>query len=389
MSTHTCIVCGTPSEVVFFELENFPVFCNVLYSSREEALQAKRADIRLVHCHHCGHIWNGDFDPKRVEYAPNYENSLHYSRRFQEYIRELTGRLIEDYSLRGKRIIEVGCGQGDFLLTLCEKAGNSGLGFDPSYRGEGAGVNSDVRFIRDFYSSKYVSEDADLICCRQVLEHFEQPGDFLKELRQVIGNRTDTVVFFEVPNVLWTLRDLGIWDIIYEHVSFFNPHSLKFLFEFCGFRVLNIGESFGGQFLCIEAQPLGSAPVAQNNTTELQQLEEMIRSFAHRYRARISEWTHQLSDMSNRQKTIVLWGAGSKGISFLNIMNDYIRCDYITDINPRKHHMFVAGSGQEIVDPGFLKEFDPDVVIIMNRLYQEEIEETLQEMEINSQFLFA
>jgi hypothetical protein len=45
----------------------------------------------------------------------------------------------------------------------------------------------------------------------------------------------------------------------------------------------------------------------------------------------------------------------------------------VVDINPRKHGMYVPGSGQQIVPPEFLKEYRPDAVIVMNSIYRNEI----------------
>ena len=60
-------------------------------------------------------------------------------------------------------------------------------------------------------------------------------------------------MFFEVPNSLYTLRDGGIWDLIYEHRSYFSPLSLARIFWGCGFEPLEIQETYGKQFLTIHA----------------------------------------------------------------------------------------------------------------------------------------
>ena len=40
--------------------------------------------------------------------------------------------LIRRYDLRGKEVIEIGCGKGEFLSLLCEVGDNRGVGFDPA-----------------------------------------------------------------------------------------------------------------------------------------------------------------------------------------------------------------------------------------------------------------
>ena len=47
--------------------------------------------------------------------------------------------------------------------------------------------------------------------------------------------------------------------------------------------------------------------------------------------------------------------------------------DYVVDINPHRQGNYMAKTGQEIVGPGFLREYKPDVVIVMNPIYRDEI----------------
>jgi hypothetical protein len=108
-SRYGCPVCGANGEI-FFETRNVPVYCNILQPTRAAAVAAEQAKIRLAFCHICGHIYNTAFDPARISYDAHYDNSLHFSPRFQNYARELAAHLIERYALKGKTIIDIGCG---------------------------------------------------------------------------------------------------------------------------------------------------------------------------------------------------------------------------------------------------------------------------------------
>ena len=59
-------------------------------------------------------------------------------------------------------------------------------------------------------------------------------------------------------------------------------------------------------------------------------------------------------------------------------MKSFGQVEYIVDINPHKQGRFVAGSGQQIVGPEFLKEYQPDIVLVMNPIYQNEIQDALE-----------
>jgi hypothetical protein len=74
----------------------------------------------------------------------------------------------------------------------------------------------------------------------------------------------------------------------------------------------------------------------------------------------------------------VLWGGGSKAVAFLTTLGVRDEIQYAVDINPRRHGTFIAGTGQQIVAPGFLKEYRPDVVLIMSPIYLPEITNELE-----------
>jgi hypothetical protein len=193
------------------------------------------------------------------------------------------------------------------------------------------------------------------------------------------------VVYFEMPNALWTLRDMGIWDIIYEHCSYFTPASLAAACEGAGFSVLDLREVFGGQFLAVEAVPAdGPVPPTFGDRLDFVQMERDVAAFGENYRAKVDHWRTRLDELAHKGQRAVVWGSGSKGVTFLNTLRDESPIAHVVDINPRKQGMFVAGTGQAIISPDALREHRPDLVIVMNRLYEGEIRRMLDERGIDA-----
>lgn len=376
----SCPVCSSADVISLLDVGKMPVLCNQLCSTEEGARGVAVGQIELGFCRDCGHVFNPVFDAGKLAYSPEYENSLHCSGMFQSYADALVKQLVERYGLRKKRVMEVGCGQGDFLKSLCAAGDNTGFGFDPSY----GGGNEDPRVtIRPVSFAEIEGQhDADFVCCRHVLEHIDQPREFLKAL--VTKLQPGTRVFFEVPNVLFTLRDGGIWDIIYEHCGYFSPSSLRRAFQLAGLDVKEVEETFNGQFLVIHADVAESPSKLDPVDPDL---EKLATEFAESYRSKVAHWREVLDQADSNNERVVAWGAGSKGNTFLNLVGPNVAA--IVDINPKKRGKFVAGTGQPIVAPEQLERSRPSVVVIMNPAYQREIAATLESLGIEAKLLVA
>lgn len=105
------------------------------------------------------------------------------------------------------------------------------------------------------------------------------------------------------------------------------------------------------------------------------EIAALASGFARKVQEKIGEWGQSLKRMTDAGKTAVVWGAGSKGVSFLNMVENADQLEYVVDINPREQENYISGNGARIVSPEVLKTLRPDVVIVMNEMYENEINE--------------
>jgi len=344
--------------------------------------------LRLTFCAACGTIQNSAFDREAIDYTESYEDDQAFSPRFRAFAASLAQRVVDTYQLRDKDVLEIGCGGGYFLALLCELGENRGIGIDPACEPgrRGNQERAGVRFIEDFYSLGYRDLPSDLICCRHTLEHLPEARKFVQTIRESLGDRRDPVVFFEVPDVARVLEELAFWDFYYEHCSYFSLGSLARLFRSCDFEVLHLAKEFDGQYLVIEARA-GEEKRGNRFSGEddLEQLKSSVRRFAEKVPEMVASWRKRLGELRKDRRRAVLWGAGSKAVGFLSTLGAGVgeEIEYVVDINPRKEGTYLAGTGQRIVAPDFLREYAASLVIVMNPIYLEEIRGQLQEMGLN------
>ena len=382
-----CLVCGSSRISAVIRIEKMPACCNVLLDTQAEAVSQPTAAVSLTFCSQCGHLFNAAFDEELIDYGGGYESSLRGSEQFREYDAKLVQELIERNGLRERTLVDIGCGQGEFLRMLCREGNNRGLGFDPSYRGGESEIPdpSDFKVLQELYGNRSRELEADFICSRHTLEHVEDPVRFLRSIESS-NHRLGIPVFFEVPNGLYTLRDGGIWDLIHEHCSYFTPQSFEKVLELGGYCSIEIAETFEGQFLTAHAKTGYSE--GREDAIGIDYLEGLVASFSKQYQRTIEGWDLKFRDFDDRKRKVVVWGAGAKGTAFLNVLRPR-NVGFIVDVNAIKHAKYIPGTGQQIVSPEFLKQYRPDAIVVMNPNYRVEIARQVAKLGVEAELLCA
>ncbi|HBI15423.1 MAG TPA: hypothetical protein DDY20_07920 [Desulfobulbaceae bacterium] len=380
-----CLVCGRTKARPVIRIADVPLLCNFLYPAKEDALRAEKGVIDLVFCPHCGHLYNRTFAQDQIRYRPGYENALHYSGLYRQYAEEEVQRLLTRYLLAGRRVLDIGCGDGAFLRLFRQKGQCRGIGFDPAIEPGAATSFSDggIRIIPDTFSGRSDETGADLYVARQVLEHLAAPLDFLATIRSAMDSDR-SVLFLEVPDGSSLLAQCSLWDLIYEHVSFFTAASLAYLLGLASFSSAPPRSVFSGQYLAVDAFPAEPSVLSNNELIRegIAETGRLLEGFPACCLARKQRAENLLKTALTGGRRAVVWGAGSKGIAFLNSLPAGADISFVIDINPNKQGKFVPGSGQQVMGPEFLADYRPDTVFIANDIYREEIRSRLDALRI-------
>jgi hypothetical protein len=337
--------------------------------------------IHLRICRECGHIFNHTFDPQLVEYTPEYENSLHFPN-----ISRITRGLSPGISSRPMAYgtsawSRSGAARENFckscasLVTMRVWAWTQAIRRRVQAAARGRNKDLFKTFIRLATRLPKSGLSAAGMCSSTSSGRSSSPA--------VFGARSNPAVYFEVPNFTYTLGDLGIWDLIYEHCSYFSRSSLVRLFMRNSFRVVNVSERYSGQLIGIECFADRTDIGASSSDEDIDRIQASAASFAERMSLKVEHWKGRLHQLPCAGKRTALWGGGSKGV----VRPEQV--GYMIDINPRKQGRYVAGTGHRIVPPNFLSEYRPDVVVIMNGVYQEEIRAELVRLDLSPELMAA
>jgi hypothetical protein len=384
----TCPGCGLARLREFYCVESLPVHSCLMLDSREEAEAYPRRPLRLAICDACGFITNTAFEPASQEFSARYQDQQGCSPRFRAYQTECIRGLIERFDLHGRDVIEIGCGKGDFLVELCQAGGNRGVGIDPRCESYSGGPGVSVRFLAERFSSRHAALPCDFLCCRHTLEHIPDPQAFLATLRETLGRRHNTVVFFEVPDTARVLAERAFWDMYYEHCSYFTAGSLARLFRANGFEILDLQTVFAGQYLTLVARPTDAATRPRwPQEDDLAWTLAEANAFATSVHAKVETWRTRIAAWRAAGKGIFVWAAGSKCVAFLGVLGCADQIEGVVDINPSLHGRFLAGSGKQVLPPDALRTHRPDIVVVMNPVYEGEVRAQLADMGLRPEVL--
>jgi SAM-dependent methyltransferase len=360
----------------FFAMDRIPLSSCALFRTRQAAAGFGRGDLELAVCHDCGFIQNRLFEPDSVDYTIPYEESQAFSPRFLTFQEALVSQLVATHDLAGKTILEIGCGKGAFLESMCRISGAKGVGVDPAGDFSRVMPDVDLTLFRETFDGSREGLTGDLISCRHTLEHISEVGAFVGHVAEALRRTPGSVGFFELPDTRRILEEGAFWDVYYEHCSYFTAESLARLIRSKSLTVTRQDLGFDDQYLLLETQD-GPDPTAADPDAVAATVEK-CRAFGESAGREITRWQDMISELSNRNQRMVLWGAGSKSVGFLSALSHDVAIEAVVDVNPFKQHSFLPGSALEIVAPEALREIKPDLLLVMNAAYAGEIADMVE-----------
>ncbi len=366
----SCACCGAEGLLAFYETVGIPVQRDGRHTSYEQAIACPRGDVKLAFCTSCGFIANVAFDSALAESLGAHPPTPAAAEMIDAPARALAQLWIDRYQLRGRSVLEIGCGQGEFLAMMCAAGDCRGTGFDPAFHPSRhpAPLDERLTFVAERYGPAHAGVAADFVLCRDKLQSIANAGDFVRGVRVVIGERYETGVGFEVPEAMRVLRGGAFWDVGYAQPSYFNPGSLARLFRSAGFELIDLRVERGGRSLIVEAHAApGPTAMRADVEDDLAATSDAVAAFARTGAAAMVRWTEAIRAARADGKRVALWGAGPRTVGFLSTLRlgvDLVPS--VLDADPLRHGTFLPATGQPVLRPEQVRECPPQVVILLS-----------------------
>lgn len=320
-------------------------------------LRTIRLDVRR--CEACGFIQL--IERLDTTFYDEYVMTVSHAVTMHQFQAAQARTFVERFGLQGRNVIELGCGDGNYLDHLSAAEAHV-TGNEPSSPFRALATARGHRVLPGYVSAATPPQGGpyDAFVTRQVLEHVPDPRDFLAGIIATLA--PGAVGLVEVPCVEQTLRHQRYFDFFPDHLNYFTKGVLSRLLEQLGFEVLSLDEGMNGEFTvaCVRWNP--GAGLADMQRSVDRTTRELI-AFAESERR------------SGRR--VAAWGAGGKGIASLTAAR-LTNLAYVIDSDAHKHGRRLPGVGLRVVPPSHLFS-DPVSSIILTALaYRDEIIATLR-----------
>lgn len=382
-----CPICKRRKLNELITFAEIPVFVNVLCDTVEQAERAVCGTQKLVQCDFCGFIFNCEFESEKVCYGEGYHAERGNSLRYHQHIHNTLDTIESVEPLKGKTILEVACGTGEFLQAAVRRGPTQCIGVDPSAEvGNWDGFTIRQMLFDQSYLEQY-PQKIDVLINRHMIEHMTDPLEMLQFFAQALPE--GGLLYLETPRLDWILQNRVFYDFPYKHCSYYTDKFMLRLLQAAGFAVEVMKLSYEGQYFSICARKSGGVrEIASAEKTELEAVKNGFKktkvtlSRAKKQRlAGANQETVRFPDANYTQKDgILLWGAAAKGVMCCNLLKEFgiVGC---VDQNHNKQGKYIPGTGEKVIAPSDMLNLPAKIVLVENDVYLDEIRTEVQKID--------
>lgn len=352
MKTKTCRVCRAPLyREPLISYRNMPKAAQFL-PGKADLKREKGVDLDICQCSGCGLV---QLPSAPVPYYREVLRAAAFSPEMKKFREAQFSRFVKEYGLRGKKVLELGCGKGEYL-RLMKAAGADAYGLEYSAASVAECRKGGLKAERGYLDRKVKLRGGPFSAfyILNFLEHMPDPVAALSAMRDNLA--PGGVGLVEVPDFDMMLSKNLFSEFIPDHLFYFTRRSLEFLLAASGLEVLKSGTVWHGYIL--------SAEVRKRAPSDLKGFDGSRRELA----AALKKFTARFGSGGT-----AVWGAGHQALAVLALAGLSGKVKYVVDSAPFKQGKYTPATHVPIVPPSALETAPPEAVIVMAASYSDEV----------------
>lgn len=354
-----CRLCGAYELNRVLRLAQAPRNISRLLRS-DELSNDDAIELSVYACSDCGFVQLDQL--VAPDFYDDYLMTVSHSEQMRAYQQLQAEDFVQRFQLAGKRVIEIGVGDGNYLQYL-RAAGVHAEGIEPSAKfrevAQRHGLHVHAGYVRRGHLVPGAPYEA--FVARQVLEHVPDLNDFLQGIRASLAQ--DAYGLIEVPSLEQAMQGGRFYDFFPDHLNYFSARTLRVALERNGYQVLEQDRGMNGEFNIAWVRVDAGFDFADLQA-QVQDVSNALQGYVQRLRA--------------QGKRVAVWGSGGKGLSVMAVADIREIC-YVVDSDPFKQNMYTPVLHLPVVAPQRLKEDPVDAIIVTALAYRDEILRTLRD----------
>ena|SRR3989339_74447 len=348
-----CRVCGHK----FFEgplirYENMPRAAQFLPDTA--SLEGdKGVVLEVCQCSGCGLV---QLSNAPVPYYKDVIRSAAFSEEMKDFRRKQFESFVQKYFLKTRKIIEIGCGRGEYL-SIMQQCDVEAYGLEHSEESVKECIKHGLKVSKGFVENSACDINDtpfEAFFMLNFLEHLPDPNSIL---RGIYKNLTDSAIgFVEVPNFDMILRNNLFSEFIGDHLLYFTRKTLTATLMLNGFEVIECNEVWHDYIISAVVKKRGKLDISHFFKYQAQ-LKNEIEGYISRF----------------KDKKVAIWGAGHQALAIISLLNLADKIEYVVDSAVFKQGKYTPATHVPIVSPEVLDSNPVDAVIVMAASYSDEV----------------
>ena len=348
-----CRVCGNNFfKESLLRYENMPAVAQYL-PDVESLGNDKGIDIEVYQCSGCGLI---QLNNNPVAYYKEVIRSATFSEEMKGFRLKQFKNFVEKYALKNKKIIEIGCGNGEYL-SLIQQFGVEAYGLEYSEESVKKCINQGLNVSRGFIeNSTYMINNApfDMFFMLNFLEHLPDPNSVLRGIRNNLSDNAIGIV--EVPNFDMILKKNLFSEFTSDHLFYFTKETLSSTLRQNGFEIISCESVWHNYIISAVVKKRKKLDVSQFYRHQLK-LKKEVEEYVNRFKG----------------KGVAIWGAGHQALAVISLIGLSNKIKYVVDSAPFKQGKFTPATHVPIVSSERLDTDPVDAIIVMAASYSDEV----------------
>ncbi|NQT22498.1 MAG: methyltransferase domain-containing protein [Candidatus Omnitrophica bacterium] len=298
----------------------------------------------------------------------------------KDFRRKQFGSFVQKFSLKGKKVIEIGCGRGEYL-SIMQKFGVEVYGLEHSAASVRQCIKNGLKVSKGFIESSTDSLNDFPFDAFFILNFFEHLPDPNSTLRGIYNNLTDDAIgLVEVPNFDMILRNKLFSEFIGDHLFYFTKETLSSTLRQNGFEIIECNEVWHEYIISAVVHPVKSSVVGMAKPLfhRVKKRKKMDISHFYKYQTQlkneIEEYIRRFKD-----KKVAIWGAGHQALAIISLMSLADKIKYVIDSAPFKQGKYTPATHIPILSPDILEQDPVDGIIVMAASYSDEVARTIRQ----------